>query len=51
MNADLICTAALRAFALVGIAAAFAPALARNRKRLVVTFVAALAAVAILWSH
>jgi len=51
MNADPICTAALRAFALVGIAAAFAPALARNRARLGVTFVAALLAVAILWSN
>jgi nucleoside recognition membrane protein YjiH len=51
MDVNQISTAALRAFALVGIAAAFLPALARNRARLGVTFVAALLAVAILWSN
>ena len=51
MDVNQLSTAALRAFALVGIAAAFAPPLARSRKRLAVTFVASLAAAAILWSH
>jgi uncharacterized membrane protein len=51
MDMNHISTAALRAFALVGVAAAFAPALARNRVRLAVTFVAAFAAVSILWSR
>ena len=51
MDVDQISTAALRAFAIVGVSAAFVPALARNRVRLAVTFALAMGAVAILWGR
>jgi len=50
MDVNLISTAALRAFAIAGIAVAFVPALARTRLRFGATFMVALMATAVLWS-
>jgi hypothetical protein len=51
MDTSQVGTLALRAFALVGVTAAFFPSLTRSRGALGVTFVGALIAVAILWGH
>lgn len=51
MDTNQVCGAAVKAFAVVGVAAAFFPALAKSRGTLGVTFVIALVACSILWSH
>ncbi|MFP3564721.1 hypothetical protein [Paraburkholderia sp. SIMBA_030] len=51
MTTDQICTLAIRAFAVVGVTAAFFPTLTRSRGALGMTFVSALIAVAIVWGH
>jgi hypothetical protein len=51
MDTNQVCTFAIRAFAVVGVTAAFFPTLTRSRGVLGMTFLGALIAVAILWSH
>lgn len=49
MDTIQVGTLALRAFAIVGLTAAFFPSLTRSRGALGMTFVGALIAVAIVW--
>ena len=51
MDTNQVCTLALRAFAVVGVTAAFFPTLTRSRGALGMTFVGALVAVAIVWGR
>jgi mannose/fructose/N-acetylgalactosamine-specific phosphotransferase system component IID len=51
LDTNQVCTFAIRAFAVVGVTAAFFPALTKSRSVLGMTFLGALVACAILWSH
>lgn len=51
MNTNEVCTFATRAFAVVGVTAAFFPSLTKSRGVLGMTFLGALIACAILWSR
>jgi hypothetical protein len=51
MDTNQVCTAAMKAFAVVGVAAAFFPSLTKSRGVLGMMFIGALIVVAILWSR